>query len=57
MTPMNSEEITLCSGSVNWGGVYLPLVSISLYMHWYPSAFGIYMFSLCTGISLYFLII
>ena len=24
MTPMNSEEITLCSGSVNWG-VHLPL--------------------------------
>ena len=34
MTPMNSEEITLCSGSVDQG-VYLPLVSISLYMHWY----------------------
>ena len=41
MTPMNSEEITLCSGSVDMGG---------------PSAFGIYMCSLCTGISLYFLI-
>ena len=34
MTPMNSEEITLCSGSVH-GGVHLPLVSVSLYMHWY----------------------
>ena len=41
MTTLNSEEITLCSASVN-GGVYLPLVSASLYM--------------CTGISLYFLI-
>ena len=41
MTPMNSEEITLFSGSVDQGG---------------PSAFNIYMFSLCTGISLYFLI-
>ena len=61
-----------------WWGVHLPLVSVSLYMHWYflifsywtvkrslcalavmtggPSAFSIYMFSLCTGISLYFLI-
>ena len=41
MTPMDSEEITLCSGSVEWGG---------------PSALGIYMCSLCTGISLHFLI-
>ena len=29
MTPMNSEEITLCSGSVDWGG---------------PSAFGVCIF-------------
>ena len=42
MTPMNSEEITLCSGSVDPGGGL--------------AAFGIYMCSLCTGISLYFLI-
>ena len=38
---LNSEEITLCYDSVDWGG---------------PSAFGSYMFSLCTGISWYFLI-
>ena len=37
MTPMNSEEITLCSGSVNWGG------SICL---WCPYLY------ICTGIHL-----
>ena len=30
---LNSEEITLCSDNVM--GVHLPLVSVSLYMHWY----------------------
>ena len=39
---MKSIEFTQYSGSFTWGG---------------PSAFGIYMFSLCNGISLYFLII
>ena len=34
VTPLNSEEVTLCSDSVDWG-VHLPLVSVSLYMHWY----------------------
>ena len=89
MTPMNSEEITLCSGSVDLGegGSICPWYLHVFSMHWYfliswlfrmgshwwhwkvysslsalavskggPSAFGIYMFSLCTGISLYFLI-
>ena len=80
MTPMNSEEITLFSGSVDWGeggpsafgvcifiyalvfpyifllnseeinlfydsvdqggGAHLPLVSVSLYMHWYFHIFS-----------------
>ena len=34
MTTLNSEEITLCSDG-GTGGVHLPLVSVSLYMHWY----------------------
>ena len=42
LTALKSKEFTLISGSFKWGG---------------PSAFGIYMFSLCIGISLYFLII
>ena len=42
LTALKSIEFTQCSGSFTWGG---------------PSAFGIYMFSLCNGISLYFLII
>ena len=42
LTALKSIEFTQCLGSFTWGG---------------PSAFGIYMFSLCNGISLYFLII
>ena len=42
LTTLKGLEFTQCSGSFEWGG---------------PSAFGIYMFSLCTGISLYLPII
>ena len=38
LTGLNSEEITLCSDSVELGDsgcVHLPLVSVSSYMHWY----------------------
>ena len=78
MIPLNSEEITLCSDSVDGGSICLWYLYV-FSMHWYflifshwtvkrslcamtvltgggPSAFGIYMCSLCTGISLYFLI-
>ena len=57
MTPMNSEEITLCSGSVNQGGLsafgvhifIYALVSICLWylhvfsMHWYFLIFSYYL--------------
>ena len=39
LTALKSIEFTQCSGSFTWGG---------------PSAFGIYMFSLCNGISFIF---
>ena len=41
MTPLNSEEITLCSDSVDWG-VHLPLVSICfLYALVFPDIFSL----------------
>ena len=35
LTTLNSEEITLCSVSVDWEGVHLALVSVSSYIHRY----------------------
>ena len=43
---LKSKEFTLCSGSFEWG----------VYCKFYPGKSEIYMFSICTGISLYFLI-
>ena len=41
MIPLNSEEITLCSDSVDWG-VHLPLVSICfLYALVFPYIFSL----------------
>ena len=50
LTTLNSKEITLCSGSFEWG-IHLPLVSICLYMHWYFLIFS-YKLTVSNGLSL-----
>ena len=39
MTPMNSDKITLCSGSVDWGGLSAFGVRIFIYALVFPEIF------------------
>ena len=50
LTTLNSTEISLCSGSFEWG-VHLPLVFICLYMHWYFLIFS-YKLTVSNGLPL-----